>query len=428
VPVISRPSLAAPAAAIAIALALGLAAPAGAAIEISTPAPGAMAVATTAGDTVAVDCAVGRVRVSEQPTAVACAALERLDVDGDALPNRIDLRRVGAEFASLEHRGVAGRGGGDAILGSPGADWLRGGAGHDALDGGAGDDHLDVYLGDGGDLLAGGEGDDAVAVFGSNLADTVAAVADGRDLHVVRRAKVLETSTLDASVERLSVHGLGGDDHLSGPQTHPVHLFADGNQGDDTVVGGEGADDLHGGAGADRLDGAGGDDVLLAGEGDDTLLWRAGDGLDVLGGGAGTDTAEALGARGVDRWTIAPNGLSARLDAGTALPSGLKGEHVERLEADAGAGDDTITGGLGLAGRIALVQRGGPGDDVLTGGDGDDRQQGGPGLDLLAGAEGADAIDAADGARDRVACGAGLDLALADPFDVVGECETVAGG
>jgi Ca2+-binding RTX toxin-like protein len=415
--------------AVGAAAALGAAAPASAAIEITSPAPGAIAVATTAGDTVAIDCADGTVRVSGKPAGIACAALERLDVVGDALPNRIDLQRVGPEFPSLVDCGVDGRDGDDTIVGSPGRDWLRGGAGRDAVDGAAGDDLVYVYLGGGGDTVSGGAGTDSVAVFGGGGPDTVGVLADGRRLLVTRRSATPETTVLDGPVEQLGLHGLGGDDQLSGPQDATMldHLFVDGNDGDDTLVGGDGSDDIHGGPGDDRIDGDDGDDVVLAGEGDDTLVWRTGGELDVLVGGAGIDTATAIGGRGDDRWTVKPNGSSARLDAEGAVPSGLEGEHVERLEADAGAGGDVITGSPGLAGRIELSQRGGAGDDVLTGGDGDDRQEGGPGLDLLIGADGADTIDAGDDARDRVECGAGPDRALVDPFDIRSDCETLGG-
>ncbi len=86
-------------------------------------------------------------------------------------------------------------------------------------------------------------------------------------------------------------------------------------------------------------------------------------------------------------------------------------------------GDDRL---LGDPGNDLLV--GGPDDDTLAGGPGRDRLQGGPGADILtggtgtdtlAGGPGSDLINARDGIRDIITCGAGADTASVDRIDRV---------
>lgn len=70
---------------------------------------------------------------------------------------------------------------------------------------------------------------------------------------------------------------------------------------------------------------------------------------------------------------------------------------------------------------------GGPSDDRLLGEGGDDSVDGGAGADVLDGGAGNDAISSRDGVADRIACGEGVDVAMAGFEDVVGEdCETIA--
>jgi Tol biopolymer transport system component len=77
-----------------------------------------------------------------------------------------------------------------------------------------------------------------------------------------------------------------------------------------------------------------------------------------------------------------------------------------------GGGTDRIYGGLG--------------NDLLSGGDGGDRLYGGAGRDTIKAGGGPDRIWARDGVSDRVSCGAGKDVVVADSLDLVdGNCESV---
>jgi Tol biopolymer transport system component len=82
---------------------------------------------------------------------------------------------------------------------------------------------------------------------------------------------------------------------------------------------------------------------------------------------------------------------------------------------------DTIGGLPG-----ADVIYGGTGSDFIDAGNGDDRIYPGPGRDTVIGKGGNDVIEARDGERDWIDCGAQHDIAVVDRIDVVRHCEVVA--
>lgn len=109
------------------------------------------------------------------------------------------------------------------------------------------------------------------------------------------------------------------------------------------------------------------------------------------------------------------------------------------------AGDDRILGNGGgdclFGGAGADVLLGRSGGDLIDGGPGDDRLFGGmaawsnqrdhntiiggPGHDVIEAGWATDVIRAADGEKDIVDCGGGIDTAYVDPIDVVRRCEHV---
>jgi RTX calcium-binding nonapeptide repeat (4 copies) len=112
---------------------------------------------------------------------------------------------------------------------------------------------------------------------------------------------------------------------------------------------------------------------------------------------------------------------------------------AEEVIADGGRGDDLLIAPRSSGGDL----RGGPGDDVLNGGGsfaeldggagsdliiggrGRDLISGGPGRDVLVGGRGADLLRDRDSMRDRMRCGPGRDVASADRFDRLRDCELV---
>jgi Ca2+-binding RTX toxin-like protein len=144
---------------------------------------------------------------------------------------------------------------------------------------------------------------------------------------------------------RDDIRGIGGA--ASGDLPFPLILQADGQGGDDLIVGGNAADLFDGGRGADTMSGKNGDDSLFGKQQADRLFGSAGDDLFTGGGG------------------------------GDLIYGG-----VARDQAYGEAGADTIR-----AGRGRDLLKGGDGPDVLVGGPGFDRCVGGAGNDSFAGCE-----------------------------------------
>jgi uncharacterized repeat protein (TIGR01451 family) len=95
---------------------------------------------------------------------------------------------------------------------------------------------------------------------------------------------------------------------------------------------------------------------------------------------------------------------------------GLQGNDVM----DGAAGADCLFGGLGND-----TLKGGDGNDQLFGEDGNDKLTGGKGTDKFSGGAGNDTVNARDGKKETIDCGAGKDTATVDKADTVKGCETV---
>jgi hypothetical protein len=225
-----------------------------------------------------------------------------------------------------------------------------------------------------------------------------------------------------------------GDDRFEGSA---AEVWANGLDGDDTLValggkadfeGRKGADVLVGGpASGDELSGGPGRDRVSGGEGHDVLFGRDGDfdGIDPdevpagdeLDGGPGRDTVSYLfrdAAVRVDLADPAPDGAPGEGDVLRGVEDLRGGEGADRLYGDAGAnrllgedgadelrgrgGDDFLA--LGTRGLALFGERadGGAGDDDVRAGSGG-VVVGGSGNDDLRGARGT-----------RAVCGTGLDL------------------
>ena len=235
-------------------------------------------------------------------------------------------------------------------------------------------------------LVQGGAGNDTILVSDVNgvFTNTHVTVLDGGDGN--------DTITGGAGGEALS-GGLGDD-------------ILNGGAGNDTLIGGPGADTLTGGPGVDPN---------LGGDGDDLIIWNPGDGSETVDGEAGIDTFQFNGGAGDDTMTYTANGQrvtffrnpgAITMDIGT----------TENLFVNALAGNDTVTGGVGLNGLIVTRIDGGDGDDVLTGGDGVDIINGGLGNDTLNGGAGNDTLTGGPGV-DPHHGGPGDDLMIWNPGD-----------
>ena len=149
--------------------------------------------------------------------------------------------------------------------------------------------------------------------------------------------------------------GSGNDtvriDQANGTFTTTKATRIDGQNGDDTLIGGPGNEVLVGGRGDDLVDGNGGADTALLGQGDDTFVWDPGDGSDVIEGGQGSDAMVFNGAGGSEIMAATANGgrVSFTRNLGTIV---MDLNDVETVDVNALAGADSVTvndvGGTGL--------------------------------------------------------------------------------
>jgi len=103
-------------------------------------------------------------------------------------------------------------------------------------------------------------GDDAITIVNNNGVVTVSGL--GEDITI---------SNFEAS-DRIVINGLGGDDVITANGLTGMLLTANGDDGDDILIGSVGNDTLAGGVGDDVLIGGGGIDVLDGGPGNNVVL------------------------------------------------------------------------------------------------------------------------------------------------------------
>jgi hypothetical protein len=200
----------------------------------------------------------------------------------------------------------------------------------------------------------------------------------------VERPIVLPARTSRPGRPRLAraIEGTAYNDELVGTYLGDVIHGFDGN---DLLVGHGGADRLFGNSGRDLLEGGGDRDTLVGGEGDDRL--EAGERADSVFGGPGDDYLSGDGS-----------------------------EERRRDFLSGGSGSDIVVGDADAPDLYGAVLVGGGGPDDLTAGQGSNHVVAGPG---------ADTVDTANGAVDRIECGAGLDRATVDRHDSTSGCERV---
>ncbi len=326
---------------------------------------------------------------------------------------------------------VEGGAGDDTLIGGDGNDTLLGGSGNDTINGGRGADvaqlgtGADTFIwnpGDGSDIVDGDSGNDTMLFNGSNAAENFDISANGSRVRLFRDVanitmdlggiENLQLNTL-GSADNVTVHDLTGTDLKQAN----VDLSATGGGGDgaaDTVIadGTTDADNVHVSSEAGNVsvsgltpqvnvtgseanndtvgvDTLGGDDTVSNGVG------VSGPAAIAIDGGDGSDTVDYSGTRSADTIGIANDGAAVAVSSPES--STQQTTAVENLHVDGRRGDDTITGGNGIAGLTNLRIRGGRGNDALTGGDGNDTLIGGSGNDTINGGRGADVAQLGSG-------------------------------
>jgi hypothetical protein len=144
-------------------------------------------------------------------------------------------------------------------------------------------------------------------ISGGPLAETIAlrlSAFDPNQLQVDLGDDGSADHTFDLSTFRvIDIAAGGGDDTIridqaNGAFTTTETTRIDGENGDDTLIGGSGAEVFVGGNGDDFVDGNGGPDTAFLGRGDDVFVWDPGDASDIVEGGRGSDTMIFNGGAG----------------------------------------------------------------------------------------------------------------------------------
>ena len=170
---------------------------------------------------------------------------------------------------------------------------------------------------------AGGAGDalaDNVTVHGTDGDDIAQAFGDATGVTALGLATQVNISGVEASIDRLTLNMLSGDDVVegSGLSAGSIQLTADGGPGADILIGGEGNDVLLGGDGDDVLIGGGGTDVLDGGPGDNVVIQLVAEDT-VVSARPADDEWLAAHARIVDGKTVIDIGGKSRTLATTDL-------------------------------------------------------------------------------------------------------------
>ncbi len=254
--------------------------------------------------------------------------------------------------------------------------------------------------------------DGTLLLAGSELADTIVVTqADGL-IEVSINGELYNAPA--ASVTRIKLSGLGGDDTLVVDASVTVPVEFDGGSGNDSVtIAGSAANDsltvsnlsgaivVTGGASSVRItsseamtiDSAGGDDTVdVGGNVADAVA------VSVIGGD-GNDVVIVNGTVLSDTFAVNPGTASDQVVITRVLPASAYSVVVtgtEDLRVITVDGNDTITVG-NLPSTVAISVTAGSGNDVLIDGVGNAFLSGGIGDDTLYGGAGSDVIDSGDG-------------------------------
>jgi Ca2+-binding RTX toxin-like protein len=283
-----------------------------------------------------------------------------------------------------------------------------------------GDDPVDLAFGE---FIPGGESEVAVANRGSGTVSILAGGPEGPHapaayarvgtypagdepvaIHAVQvdRVRGIDLAVVDAGSDRLTILLNDGHGHF-----HRAGSYGTGR--DPVAV-----------SPIDTFDATFGPDLAVANRGSKTVTIFL---RHYSATCRGRETEPFTGTDGDD---------DLRGERGIDMMRGLAGD--DRILGNGGA--DCLYGGPGtdfLLGRAGgdLID-GGPGDDRLFGGMAAWSNQrdhntiiGGPGHDVIEAGWGIDVIRAADGEKDIVDCGGGIDTAYVDPSDVARRCEHV---
>jgi Ca2+-binding RTX toxin-like protein len=180
-------------------------------------------------------------------------------------------------------------------------------------------------------------GDDGSAEFSFERREIAAIAVDaGNGADSVR---IDESNGVFGDTIPTTIDGENGNDTLVGGAGAGT---LNGGNGDDTVAGGSGAEKLVGGNGNDSIDGNRGNDVAFMGNGNDTFIWDPGDGSDTVEGQNGEDTMRFNGAAVAEQVDLTANGNRLKFFRDVANIT-MDTAGVERVDFNALGGLDVVT-------------------------------------------------------------------------------------
>ena len=399
---------------------------------------GTLSVASDGADSITVSCtgAGGNVVVnSGNPGTgpVACSVVTQLTVTGGPGANTIDVTGASTSlYPALTSRTINSGAGADIIIGSNGAEVVSAGSGNDVVLLGDGNDVLVWNPGDGNDTVEGQAGTDLLRFNGANINENIGIAANGGRALFTRDVAAI---TMDLNgIEQIEYNAVGGADTvvvnpLAGTDVTQISINLAGVLGGAV---GDGAADtvrLTGGSGVDNitadfvagaitaLHGATAITITTVEPANDNLSLEGGDGNDTLSVGAAL--AGKLATLNVDGGV----GTDTVIVLGTGGPDTIMANAVTPFVSVASVHliDTLATENLrleGLAGDDTLGAAAFAPPFVLTldGGAGADTLFGSSGADVLLGGDDNDVLDGNPGS-DVVFGGAGNDVFVWDPGD-----------
>jgi Ca2+-binding RTX toxin-like protein len=180
-------------------------------------------------------------------------------------------------------------------------------------------------------------GDDGSVEFSFERREIAAIAVDARN--GADSVRIDESNGVFGDTIPTTIDGENGNDTLVGGAGAGT---LNGGNGNDTVAGGSGAEKLAGGNGNDTIDGNRGNDVAFMGNGNDTFIWDPGDGSDTVEGQNGEDTMRFNGAAVAEHVDLTANGNRLKFFRDVANIT-MDTAGVEQVDFNALGGLDVVT-------------------------------------------------------------------------------------